>query len=116
MERLLISETAFFEREGASWLIRLRVKRSHRRLYREYLRSLAKEVRLMRKQTADSMASTEEWSSPLLFQMVAISEFALVRLRWLSVRSALGLPVNDAAVSRSLDRLLSGRISEPAAT
>lgn len=61
------------------------------------------------------MASSNEWNAPVILRSFAVSELALARLRWLYVKSGLGFEAAPAAVSRSLDGLLSEPLLRPAA-
>lgn len=110
MERLLLSEHEFCRRQEMPATLESRLRRSHRKSYYEYLRALGKEVRAARRQTTVAMASAEQWSGPAVIRSFAVSESALLRLRWLGLKSSLGIEVECGAVSRSLDGLLSDPI------
>lgn len=108
MQRLLTwDDECFLRREGVP-AAAARLRREHRRCYREFLTNLRRDIRTARRLQGLAMASAGQWDVWLLFGNVVLSECSLLYLGWLGWKHSAGLSLAARDVRECLDFLLTG--------
>ena len=106
MQRLLTrDDERFLDRAGVPHAA-VRLRREHRRCYREFLANLKHDVRIARQLRGLAMASTEQWDFWSLLAHVVLSESSLLYLAWLGWKHAAGITAGARDVTECLDFLL----------
>ena len=106
MQRLLTQDDErFLWRQGFP-RVALKVRREHRRLYREFLANLRCDIRQARRLQGLAMASAGEWDLWSLLGQVVLSESSLLYLGWLGWKHSAGISLAARDVTECLDFLL----------
>jgi hypothetical protein len=84
----------------------LRLRREHRRCYREFLADLRREIREARRLRGLAMASGGNWDFWSLFAYFVLSECSLFYLGWLGWRHSAGITAAARDVTECLNFLL----------
>jgi hypothetical protein len=116
MQRLLtLADEHFLQREGCPKAAR-KLRREHRRCYREFLADLRREIRQARQLRGLAMASAGNWDFWSLFAYVVLSECSLLYLGWLGWRHSAGITSAARDVTECLNFLLADPRFSVAAT
>jgi hypothetical protein len=106
MQRLLTRvDEQFLRRQGCPEAA-MRLRREHRRCYREFLADLRREIRQARRLRGLAMASAGSWDFWSLLAYVVLSEFSLLYLGWLGWRHSAGIATAARDVTECLNFLL----------
>ena len=106
MQRLLTqADERFLRREGCPEAA-MRLRREHRRCYREFLADLRREMRQARRLRGLAMASAGNWDFWSLSAYVVFSECSLLYLGWLGWRHSAGITSAARDVTECLNFLL----------
>ena len=116
MQRLLsVDDECFLRHEGVP-AAAVRLRREHRRCYREFLANLRREIRKARRLQSLAMASAGEWDFWPLLANVLLSESSLLYLGWLGWKHSAGVSLAARDVKECLDFLLAAPRFPVAAT
>ena len=106
MQRLLTQDDEhFLWRQGVPGAA-LKIRREHRRLYREFLANLRRDIRQARRLQGLAMASAGKWDFWSLLAQVVLSESSLLYLGWLGWKHSAGISLAARDVRECLDFLL----------
>jgi hypothetical protein len=108
MQRLLTREDEQFLIEQGVPAAAAKLRRDHRRCYRQFLKNLRRETRKGRELLGLAMASSGKWDFWALLEHRLLTESSLVYLSWLGWKHAAGVTAAAHDVSGCLDFLLAG--------
>jgi hypothetical protein len=106
MQRLLTSDDERFLRRHGCPQAALRLRREHRRYYRQYLANLKREIRGARRLQNLAMASAGHWDFCSLLTNTALSECSMLYLTWLGWKHSAGITGTAQDVTECLNFLL----------
>jgi hypothetical protein len=116
MQRLLTQDDEHFLWCQGVPRAALKIRREHRRLYREFLANLRRDIRRARRLQGLAMASAGKWDVWSLLGQVILSESSLLYLGWLGWKHSVGISLAARDVRECLDFLLAGPRFPVAAT
>jgi hypothetical protein len=106
MQRLLTrADERFLQRQGCPKAA-TKLRRDHRRCYREFLDNLTRDIRQARRLRGLAMASAGNWDFWSLLEYFVLSECSLLYLGWLGWRHSAGITSAARDVTECLNFLL----------
>ena len=106
MQRLLTrADERFLQRQGCPQAA-MKLRREHRRCYREFLDNLRREIRQARRLRGLAMASAGNWDFWSLLEYFVLSECSLLYLGWLGWRHSAGITAAARDVTECLNFVL----------